>query len=96
MHNVYLWVWVMMGFIGFIPFAWLYASFLRRGFTRWPKIGDPKLRAVVLGFTLAILGQAISNLVSPNFIQSWALIVFAIILGINELIFRWEVSELRP
>jgi len=96
MHNAYLWVWTMMGLMGFIPFIWLYASFLRRGFTRWRRIGDPKLRAAVLGSTLAILGQAISNLVAPNFVQSWSLIVFVIMLGINELIFRWELTELRP
>jgi len=95
MHNAHLWVWVMMGLMGFIPFIWLYSSFLVRGFTRWRKIADPKLRPVVLGFTLAILGQAISNVVAPNFVQSWILIVFAIIMGINELIFRWEVSEAR-
>ncbi len=95
MHNAYLWVWTMMGLMGFMPFIWLYSSFLVRGFTRWHRIGDPKLRAVALGFTLAILGQAISNLVAPNFVQSWILIVFAIMLGISELIFRWELSELR-
>jgi len=96
MHNAYLWVWVMMGLMGLIPFVWLFASALTRGFARWRKIDDPKLRAVVLGSTLAILGQAINNVVAPNFIQSWSLIVFAIILGINELIFQWEVSELCP
>jgi len=83
-----------MGLIGFIPFIWLYAGFLVRGLTRWREITDPKPRAVVLGFTLAVLGQAISNFVAPNFIQHWGLIVFAIILGINELIFRWEVPQL--
>lgn len=95
-HNAYLWVWIDMGLMGFIPFIWLYSSFLVRGFTRWRKIGDPKLRAMVLGFTLAILGQAISNVVAPNFIQSWVLIVFAIMMGINEVIFNWEVSEPPP
>lgn len=94
-HNAYLWVWIDMGLIGLVPFIWLYGSFLWRGFTRWRRISDPKLRVVVLGFTLAILGQAITNTVGPNFIQSWVLIVFAIMLGINELIFRWEVSEER-
>jgi len=95
MHNAYLWVWVDMGLMGFIPFIWLYAGFLIRGFTRWRAIGDPKLRAVVLGFTLAVLGQAISNVVAPNFVQTWVLIVFAIMMGINEVIFQWEASEVR-
>ena len=76
--------------VGFIPFIWLYASFLKRGFTHWLSIREPKLRAVVLGFTLAVLGQAISNIVVPNFFQSWSLVVFAIAISTNELIYRWE------
>lgn len=91
-HNAYLWVLIDAGLIGFIPFIWLFLAFLLRGFTRWRKIEDPKLRVVVLGCSLGILGQAISNLVAPNFIQSWVLVVFAIMFGVNEVIFRWELS----
>ncbi len=89
-HNAYLWVWIDMGLVGFIPFLWLYAVFIIRGLTRWRKITDPNLRAVVLGSTLGVLGQAISNIVAPNFLQTWVLIIFAVLMGINELIYRWE------
>jgi O-antigen ligase len=92
-HNAYLWVLIDTGLIGFVPFIWLFWTFLLRGFTRWRKIEDPKLRVVVLGFSLGILGQAISNLVAPNFIQSWVLVVFAIMLGVNEVIYRWELER---
>lgn len=91
-HNAYLWVWIYTGLIGFIPFVWIYVAFLVRGFTRWRKVTDSKLRVLVLGFTLGILGQAICNFVAPNFVQSWVLFVFALILGVNEIIFRWELS----
>jgi O-antigen ligase len=92
-HNVYVWVLTDAGLIGLIPFIWLFSAFLLRGFTRWRKIEDHKLRVVVLGSSLGILGQAISNLVAPNFIQSAVLIVFAIMLGVNEVIYRWELER---
>jgi O-antigen ligase len=93
-HNAYLWVWVDMGLVGLIPFVWLLAQVLVRGFGRWRKVGDPRWRAVALGVTLGILGQAITNIVAPNFIQSWGLVVFPILLGVNELIFRWELTDI--
>lgn len=89
-HNAYLWIWVMAGLVGLVPFLWLYGAFLWRGFTRWRRLVNPRWRAVVLGLTLAILGQMITNIVAPNLIQSWSLVVFAIILGINEVVFRLE------
>lgn len=92
-HNAYLWVWIDMGLMGLIPFIWLYAGCVVRGVKHWRGIRDPKLRPVVLGLTLAILGQGISNLVAPNFFQSWVLVVFAIFIGVNELILRWDAAE---
>jgi O-antigen ligase len=86
-HNSYLWVWIDMGLLGIIPFIWVFAIFLVRGFRRWRNIEDPKLRSIALGFTLACLGMVISNLVAPRFVEDWSLSIFAVILGINELIF---------
>jgi len=92
-HNAYLWVLVDMGLVGFVPFLWLFAAAIVRGLKRWRTISDAKLRAFALGGTLGILGQAISNLVAPNFVQSWILVAFPIVLGANELIYGWETSE---
>ena len=87
-HNVYLWVWVDMGVFGLIPFLWLLVQVLIRGFTRWRSIDDLRLQAVALGITLGILGQAISNFIAPNFLQSWGLVIFPILFGVNEVMFR--------
>jgi O-antigen ligase len=90
-HIAYLWVFIDMGLVGFIPFIWLYGLIIFRGFTHWYKVEDPKLRAIALGITLGILGCSISNFFMPNYIQDWALVVYPILFGINELIFQWEI-----
>jgi O-antigen ligase len=91
-HNAYLWVWVDMGLIGLIPFVGLLLWVVIRGLTRWQKIKDGFVKAFVLGSSLGILGQIITNVVAPNFLQDWSLVVFAIIFGLNELIYRLEES----
>jgi O-antigen ligase len=91
-HNAYLWVLIDMGLVGFIPFILLYAIALARGFKYWKRIPDRKLSVILLGGTLGILGQAISNIVAPNFVQSWMLFIFVVIMGINELIIHWEIN----
>jgi len=88
LHNAYLWLWVQAGLVALVPFLWLLGSAIGRGLRRWRRLPDPQLQAIVLGNTLALLGQAISNLVAPNFLQSWVLVVFAILLGVNEVILR--------
>jgi O-antigen ligase len=93
-HNAYLWLWVMAGAVGLVPFLMLYGLFVWRGLKYWRHIkgnlGGSGRRAVVLGSTLAILGQMISNLVAPNFLQAGSLVIFAILMGINEVIYRFD------
>ncbi len=86
-HNAYLWVLIDMGLVGLIPFIWMFASFLARGFSYWRKIVDRKQRALVLGNSLGILGLAISNLMAPSFVQDWSLAIFAVVMGINEVVY---------
>jgi hypothetical protein len=88
-HNAYMWIWVKMGTPALLFFLWLCLRFVYRGLRLWRRIPDAKWRAVALGFTLAFIGQMISNLVAPNFIQSWVLIVFPIMMGMNELLYQW-------
>jgi O-antigen ligase len=95
-HNAYLWVLVDMGAFGFLPFTWFYAAAIWRGLARWRTVGDVYLRALTLGITLGVLGQAITNLVAPNFFQSWALAVFPILLGVREVILRGDSSGSCP
>jgi O-antigen ligase len=94
-HNAYLWVLVDMGIFGLIPFTWFFLAGIGRGLVRRSAIRDARLRALSLGITLGILGQAITNLVAPNFIQSGALVVFPVLLGLREAIFRIDENPVR-
>jgi O-antigen ligase len=93
-HNAYLWLWVMAGAVGLVPFLILYGLFIWRGLRYWRhmkgSVGGLGRRALVLGTTLAILGQMITNLVAPNFLQAGSLVIFAILLGVNEVIYRFD------
>ncbi|MHB0875980.1 MAG: O-antigen ligase family protein [Anaerolineae bacterium] len=90
MHNTYLWVWTTMGLVGLLPFMALYGLAVARGMLLWRRMRDPQLQAFTLGITLGIFGQGLSNIVAPNFVQSWTLVVFAVMLGMNELAYRWS------
>jgi O-antigen ligase len=92
-HNSYLWVWIDMGLIGLIPFLWFYLAAIIKHLLQWRRIRDSKLQAVMLGGSLGILGQSISNLVAPNFIQTWILVIFPIVIGMNEVILRLDSIE---
>lgn len=92
-HNAYLWIWVDLGLPGIASFVWLYALAIWRGLANWRRISDTRYKAVLLGSTLGLLGQAISNVVAPNFVQSWALVVYPIFMAINELVIRWDALE---
>ncbi|MHB0858717.1 MAG: O-antigen ligase family protein [Anaerolineae bacterium] len=89
-HNAYLWVLVDMGLLGFIPFLWFYAGAVFRGLAKWRHIASPTHRAIVLGGSLALLGQSISNVVAPNYMQSWSLATYPVLIGLNEVIYRLE------
>ena len=92
-HNAYMWIWVKMGTPSLLVFLWLCAVFVRRGLRLWRRIPDSKGRAIVVGFTLAFVGQMVSNLVAPNFIQNWVLVVYPITMGVNELLYKWNGLE---
>jgi len=83
-HNGYLWILVQTGLVGFVPFILMYSVTVWRGLHGWRKAHDPQQQALLLGLSLALLGQMISNLVSPNFIQSWSLLTYAVALGLIE------------
>jgi O-antigen ligase len=95
-HNAYMWIWVKMGTPALLFFLWLCFRFVYRGLRLWRRIPDTRWRAVALGFTLAFVGQMISNLVAPNFIQSWVLIIFPIMMAMNELLYKWYGLDPTP
>ncbi len=89
-HNAYVWIWVKMGTPALIFFLWLCFKFLYQGFRQWRQVTNSEWRAIVLGLTLAFAGQMLSNMVAPNFIQNWVLVVFPIMMAVNELVFKWN------
>ncbi len=92
-HNGYLWILWNMGLMGFIPFLWLCAVFLYRGFLNWRYAEDNFLKAAMIGFTLSYTGIMAACLVNPMFSQWFSIIVIGIIMGINEVIIRINIIE---
>jgi O-antigen ligase len=92
-HNGYFWILLQSGMLGLLSFMWLSFSFLLRGFKYWRKISTPRLRGVVLGFTLVYLAVIIAAVVNSTFMQWRWTPVIGILMGLNEVIlikFRQE------
>lgn len=87
-HNSYLWILVMMGLIGLLPFLWLCVFYVYRSFRYAHTIRDGNFRSVYLGFGAAFVGLMVSNMVAPHFVQSWALVTYPVMMGTSEVIFR--------
>ena len=87
-HNGYLWILMKTGLIGFLPFMWFYISFLIRGFQNWRQINDAFLKAAFLGFTLSGTGILLAAIVNPLFMEWFAIVIIAVMVGLNESIIR--------
>jgi O-antigen ligase len=92
-HNSILDLVLRLGLVGFVPFIWLTASFLIRGFRNWKKVQDPFLRVLSIGLTASYVGILINALTNPILLSGWGTIPIAIIWGINEVIYRLEGIE---
>jgi O-antigen ligase len=89
-ENGYLYILVMMGFVGFIPFLWLCAAYLLRILRHHHEIKEESLRAVYLGLGAAFLGMLVCNFVIPAFVFGSRLIFFPLAMAISEIILRLE------
>ncbi len=85
-HNAYLWTAVSTGIMGLAPLVAFLSLAVLRGLMRWRRIGDPWARGVVLGLSLGVAGQAISNLVTPNLLEAPALVVYPTVIGVIEVV----------
>ena len=92
-ENGYLYIVLMMGLVGLIPFLWLCIAYLLRVFRNQHKIRDNDLRAVFLGFGASFLGMVACNIASPTFVIGTRLIFFPLAMAINEIILRLEKDE---
>jgi hypothetical protein len=87
-ENGYLWIALMMGLVGLLPFLWLCAAYLLRVFRHQHEIRDDGLRAIYLGFGAAFLGMTACNLATPFFVVGTRLVFFPLALAISEGILR--------
>jgi O-antigen ligase len=87
-ENGYLYIVLMMGLVGLLPFLWLCAAYLLRVFRHQHEIKDDSLRAVYLGFGAAFLGMMACNIASPTFVIGARLIFFPVSMAISEVILR--------
>jgi len=85
-HNGYISILLKTGLLGLLPFIWFSLNCVRGTLQHWRDIEHPLLRGTALGFALAYLGMMISNLVAPSFVEPGSLVIFGIVLGINESI----------
>ena len=93
-ENGYLYVAVMMGLVGLLPFLWLCTAYLLRVFRYHHEIRDEGLRAVYLGFGIAILGMMVGNIVNPLLVFGTRLIFFPVAMATSEVILRLEREKL--
>ena len=89
-ENGYVYIAVMMGLIGLMPFLWLCATYIYRVFQTRHEIRDEWLRTIYLGFGAAFLGMIACNLASPTFVIGTRLIFFPVLMAISEIILRLE------
>lgn len=89
-ENGYLYIALMMGLVGLIPFLWLCTTFLLRIFQNHREIRDDGLRAVYLGIGAAFLGMMACNIATPTFVIGTRLVFFPTSMAICEIILRLE------
>lgn len=87
-ENGYLYITMMMGIIGLLPFLALCVVYLLRVFRHQHEIRDDGQRAIYLGFGLAFVGMMACNLASPTFVIGTRLIFFPVAMAISEIILR--------
>jgi len=93
-ENGYLYITVMMGLVGLLPFLWLCMAYLIRIYQHQREIRDDYLRAIYLGFGAAFLGMAACNLASPTFVIGTRLVFFPVAMAICEIILRVEREKM--
>jgi O-antigen ligase len=87
-ENGYLYIALMMGLVGLLPFLWMCAAYLLRVLRHQHEIKDDSLRATYLGFGVAFLGMVACNVVSPTFVIGTRLVFFPVSMAISEVILR--------
>jgi hypothetical protein len=87
-HSGHLYVLTMTGFLGYLSLVWVSVLFIIRGFRYWKRVTDERMGAVVIGFVLSYVAALIVATVSVVFVESYWAPLIAIMMGVNEAIYR--------
>jgi O-antigen ligase len=87
-HNGYLFIFLQVGLIGFVPLLWFFSSFLIRTFKNLKHIEDDYYRSLITGFAYSVIGVLIINITIPMFRQWFSIVAIVTVIGLTESIFR--------
>jgi hypothetical protein len=87
-HNAHLWVIIKAGLISYIFLIVAIIICVKRGLKYYRYIDDLRLKAIVLGFSLSLIGILTSAIVDPILTDLAWTPVFGVMIGITEVIYR--------
>lgn len=88
LHNSHFGLMLRSGFIAYAAFALISVLFMVRGLRYWRFIPDPRLQAMMLGFTIAYPGILIGATVNPMLTDLASIPVISIMIGFNEVLIQ--------
>lgn len=92
-HNNYLWIWVKMGLVVFIPFLFVLFLSMKNAYQIGMKSKDPYYRSLLTGIFLSLINFVISGFISPIMGEIKANVWLGFIFGLIVLINRLESHE---
>lgn len=95
LHNAHLWILLKAGLLSYICLIVAFFISVRRGIKYYRYLHDPRMKAIVLGFSLSLIGILTSALVDPILTDLAWTPVFGVMIGITEVIYRdlsWSIA----
>jgi hypothetical protein len=87
-HNAHLWVIIKAGLVSYIFLIVAIIICVKRGLKYYRYLDDPRMKAIVLGFSLSLIGILTSAIVDPILTDLAWTPVFGVMIGITEVIYR--------
>jgi hypothetical protein len=88
-HDGHLWMMLKTGLLGYFFYILTLILFLKRGFQAWLQNPSPYYKGIVFSFTITVIGLLPATIVNPIFSTPYWTSVLGVMLGINEVIFRF-------
>jgi MFS family permease len=87
-HNAHLWVIIKAGLLSYIFLIIAFFISVKRGLKYYRYLHEPRMKAIVLGFSLSLIGIMTSAIVDPILTDLAWTPVFGVMIGITEVIYR--------